>query len=48
MDEQDLQASEGRGRDSELIADAYSMSTAETSGKAHLEALKMQEEVRKH
>jgi hypothetical protein len=48
MDEQDLQYDEGRGRDSELIAGAYSMTTAEPSEKAHLEALKMQEEVRKH
>ena len=48
MDEQDLQASEGREGDSERIADAYSMTTAETRGKAHLEALKMEEEVRKH
>ena len=48
MDEQDLQASEGREGDSERIADAYSMTTAETRGKAHLEALKMEEEVRKN
>ena len=48
MDEQDLQASEGLEIDSELIADAYSMTTASTSGKAHLEALEMEEEVRKH
>ena len=48
LDEQDLQASEGRGRNSELIAGVYSMTTAETSGKAHLEALKMEEEVRKY
>ena len=48
MDEQDLQASEGLEMDSELIADAYSMTTAATSGKAHLEALEMEEEVRKH
>jgi hypothetical protein len=44
-DEQDLQASEGR-RDSELIAGVYSMTTAATRGKARLEALKLEEEVR--
>ena len=48
MNEQDLQTSEGLGRDSELIAGVYSMTTAETRGKAHLEALKMEEEVRKN
>ena len=48
MNEQDLQASEGLGIDSELLAGVYSMTTAETSGKAHLEALEMEEEVRKH
>jgi hypothetical protein len=47
MDEQDLQANEGQ-IDSEIIAGVYSMTTAETRERAHLEALKMEEEVRKH
>jgi hypothetical protein len=46
MDEQDLQASEGR-RDSELVAEVCSMTAAKTRGRAHLEALKLEEEVRK-
>jgi hypothetical protein len=48
MDEQDLQASEGLGRDSMLIAGMYSMTTADTREKARLEALQMEEEVRKN
>jgi hypothetical protein len=48
MDEQDLQASEGLGRDSDLIAGVYSMTTGETREKARLEALQMEEEVRRN